>query len=79
MRVRRGRRGAGRYQYYKLHDGLHPGNELKKDWMEMILTDWNNICYNKMYLLIKMYKGVVKLVDIKAAFIGCVGELQCTS
>ena len=26
-----------------------------------------------------MYKGVVKLVDIKAAFTGCVGELQCTS
>lgn len=38
LRVRRGRRGAGRYQYYKLHDGLHPGDELKKDWMEMILT-----------------------------------------
>jgi uncharacterized protein (UPF0248 family) len=34
LRVRRG----GRYQYYKLHDGLHPGDELKKDWMEMILT-----------------------------------------
>ena len=26
-----------------------------------------------------MYKGVVKLVDIKAAFTGCVEELQCTS
>jgi hypothetical protein len=38
LRVRRGRRGAGRYQYYKLYDGLHPGDELKKDWMEMILT-----------------------------------------
>jgi hypothetical protein len=38
LRVRRGGRGAGRYQYYKLHDGLHPGDELKKDWMEMILT-----------------------------------------
>ena len=34
LRVRRG----GRYQYYKQHDGLHPGDELKKDWMEMILT-----------------------------------------
>ena len=34
LRVRRG----GRYQYYKLHDGLHPGDEVKKDWMEMILT-----------------------------------------
>ena len=38
LRVRRGRRGAGRYLYYKLYDGLHPGDELKKDWMEMILT-----------------------------------------
>jgi hypothetical protein len=26
------------YQYYNLHDGRHPGDELKKDWMEMILT-----------------------------------------
>jgi hypothetical protein len=34
LRVRRG----DRYQYYKQHDGLHPGDELKKDWMEMILT-----------------------------------------
>ena len=38
LRVRRGRREAGRYQYYKLHDGRHPGDELKKNWMEMILT-----------------------------------------
>ena len=38
LRVRRGRREAGRYQYYKLHDGRHPGDELKKKWMEMILT-----------------------------------------
>ena len=38
LRVGRERKGAGRYQYYKLHDGRHPGDELKKDWMEMILT-----------------------------------------
>jgi uncharacterized protein (UPF0248 family) len=37
-RALRVRRGGGKYQYYKLHDGLHPGDELKKDWMEMILT-----------------------------------------
>jgi hypothetical protein len=50
LRVRRGGRGAGRYQYYKLHDGLHHGDELKKDWMEMILTRLEQcICSNKMY------------------------------
>ena len=38
LRVGRERKGAGRYQYYNLHDGRHPGDELKKDWMEMILT-----------------------------------------
>jgi uncharacterized protein (UPF0248 family) len=37
LRVRRGGRGAGWYQYYKLHDCLHHGDELKKDWMEMII------------------------------------------
>jgi hypothetical protein len=50
LRVRRGGRGAGRYQYYKLHDCLHHGDELKKDWMEMILTRLEQyICSNKMY------------------------------
>ena len=29
-RALRVRRGGGRYQYYKLHDGLHPGDELKE-------------------------------------------------
>lgn len=35
-RVRHAMRGAGRYQYYKLLGGLHPGDDLKKDWVENI-------------------------------------------